>query len=514
MRPPHSTLLSGAPIQSSVMDSIPRPSVPDHLWRPTDSPTSLKVLLVDDDPDDVMLVRDLVEAGEGNIRCDTVSSFEEGLEVIGEGLHDAYLIDYRLGARDGLELISETVSSASGPMVLLTGMGSESIDRKALSCGAADYLSKNDLTAESVQRSIRYAIQSWRARHAAEEGEARYQSLFEGVPVGIFRLGPDGRIIDVNRTAVELLDYPDKESLLGRPARDLVEDKYRQVFDGPTLKGETVDHIDVEVRLADGGRRWVALTTEVVRDTSGQFSHVECAITDISERKAAEGAKGTFLAGVSHEVRSPLTAMIGFLDLVNQAGDSLSNDERTQMLETVSRQADDVLNLIEDFLASARVEAGTLKVVSVRCNLAAQVRQVVESIQHNARISIELTGDGVFAAADPARVRQIIRNLLTNADRYGGNTAVVEVKQIAGVASIEVRDEGPGVPEADRQKIFEPYGQSEANRRVNGSVGLGLHVSRELARLMGGELSYDYVAGWSVFTLCLPEHHEELPIRV
>lgn len=232
------------------------------------------------------------------------------------------------------------------------------------------------------------------------------------------------------------------------------------------------------------------------------------------EEKNAELAKlmeekETFLAGVSHEVRSPLTAMIGFLDLVNDAGESLSIDERTEMLETVSRQADDVLNLIEDLLASARVEAGTLKVVSVRCNLGAQARQVVESIAASTRVDISVRGDGAVADADPARVRQIVRNLLTNADRYGGQNVVIEVTSANGVAVLSVRDDGPGVPESDREEIFQAYGQAASNRIVDGSVGLGLHVSRELARLMGGDLGYEYVDGWSVFSLFLPEHYDE-----
>ena len=491
-------------MKSRVSELTSNVSAPDRPRRPTDSLTPLKVLVVDDDPDDLIIVRDFVEAG-GDIRCDAVSTFEEGLEVVRAGLHDAYLIDYRLGAHNGLDLIREMASSATGPMVLLTGMGSESVDQRALSVGAADYMPKNELTGESLQRSIRYAVETWRARRAAEEGEFKYQSLFDGVPVGLFRLEPDGRIIDVNWTAVELLGYPDKGSIVGGIARDLVDDRYEHVFDAPAPDDEGAE-LDVEVRLRDGGHRWVALTTEVVRDSAGRVSHIGCAMTDITKRKAAERGKETFLAGVSHEVRSPLTAMIGFLDLINDAHGSLSSGERTEMLETVSHQAEDVLNLVEDFLASARVEAGTLKMVSVPCDLAAQARQVVESIEHNTRIAIEITTDGAIAAADPARVRQIFRNLLINADRYGGDDVIVEVSRIGGAVQVEVRDDGPGVPEADRHDIFEPYAQSGANQRVDGSVGLGLHVSRELARLMGGDLIYDYVYGWSIFSLRLPAH--------
>jgi signal transduction histidine kinase len=276
---------------------------------------------------------------------------------------------------------------------------------------------------------------------------------------------------------------------------------------------DLIVHSNRRDEIGELARAFGDMTTQLNTLTSELEERVQERTRELREKNAELARvmqdKETFLAGVSHEVRSPLTAMIGFLDLVNDAGDSLGSEERTEMLETVSRQADDVLNLIEDLLASARVEAGTLKVVSVRCDLAAQIRQVVESIQHSTRIDIELIGDGAIADADPSRVRQIIRNLLTNADRYGGNLVVVETDRLDGVAAIQVRDDGRGVPEQDRREIFEPYGQSEANRRVDGSVGLGLHVSRELARLMGGDLAYDYVDGWSVFSLFLPEHYDE-----
>lgn len=218
--------------------------------------------------------------------------------------------------------------------------------------------------------------------------------------------------------------------------------------------------------------------------------------------------KETFLAGVSHEVRSPLTAMIGFIELVNESGEALDSSERTEMLETVSRQADDVLNLIEDLLASARAEAGTLKVVSVRVDLAAQARQVVESLGKNTRVGIDLDGKA-YAQADPARVRQIIRNLLTNADRYGGESVEVVASGSRSHVTLEVRDDGEGVPEGDRDSIFEAYGQSDATRSIHESVGLGLHVSLELARLMGGDLTYAHEGGWSRFRLDLPAYVEE-----
>jgi signal transduction histidine kinase len=213
--------------------------------------------------------------------------------------------------------------------------------------------------------------------------------------------------------------------------------------------------------------------------------------------------KEVFLAGVSHELRSPLTAMIGFIDLVTASGDALASEERSEMLETISFQATDVLNLIEDLLASARAEAGTLKMASVRVDLAAQARQVMEATNPSTRTTIEFTGGAGAALGDPARVRQIVRNLVTNAIRYGGPSIELNAHVSGDVAVLEVRDDGDGVRDEDREKIFEPYGQAEGSRQVSGSVGLGLNISRSLARQMGGDLDYEYRDGWSVFSLRL-----------
>jgi signal transduction histidine kinase len=219
--------------------------------------------------------------------------------------------------------------------------------------------------------------------------------------------------------------------------------------------------------------------------------------------------KEVFLAGVSHELRSPLTAMIGFIDLVTSAGDALASEERSEMLETISFQATDVLNLIEDLLASARAEAGTLTMASVRVDLAAQARQIMEATNASSRSSVEFSGGVGHALGDPARVRQITRNLITNALRYGGEDIRLSAHTSGDIAVLEVSDNGEGVPEEDVEKIFEAYGQADGSKQVSDSVGLGLHVSRKLARLMGGDLDFEYRDGWSVFSLRLLRFTED-----
>lgn len=244
---------------------------------------TLRVLLIDDDPDDRLIVKDLVEE-ESAISCEVATSFDEGYEAIRLGRHDAYLVSLRLGARSGIDLVNQLASEASGPIVLLTGVQDGDADALALAAGAADFLVKDGLSRELVQRSLRYSVERWRERQRAEEGHAKYRSLFDGVPVGLFRIDRRGTFIEVNATAVRWLGYDDQAELVGSSVQEiLAEDQPR---DAPILSGGTEGELHLKTR--DGVSCWVNVNLETVRDRLGAVSHFEGAALDITEQKEAE----------------------------------------------------------------------------------------------------------------------------------------------------------------------------------------------------------------------------------
>ncbi len=210
------------------------------------------------------------------------------------------------------------------------------------------------------------------------------------------------------------------------------------------------------------------------------------------------------IAAVSHEIRTPLTAVVGYVDMLVELGPSLSQEERHEMLDQVGRQASDVQHLIEDLLVAARAEAGSLDVTTEPVELADVVKHVLESLDRDQANSVSVAVEAGTVIGDGARIRQIVRNLLTNAFRYGGPEVRVETTCHATSACIAVRDNGDGVPEAEVETIFEPYGRASNARPVAGSVGLGLSISRELAHRMGGSLEYRRANGVSTFELSLP----------
>jgi signal transduction histidine kinase len=170
----------------------------------------------------------------------------------------------------------------------------------------------------------------------------------------------------------------------------------------------------------------------------------------------------------------------------------------------VVSEGTDLVNIVSDLLAAAKADSGTLTVSRVSVSLRAQVAQVLEGIHQDSGARIEISGESVQGIGDPGRVRQIVRNLVANAQRYGGETIRVELAQGTERAILRMCDNGPGVPEDERERIFEPYASAHGVHAHAGSIGLGLAVSRELARLMGGDLTYRYQDDESVFELTLP----------
>ncbi len=215
----------------------------------------------------------------------------------------------------------------------------------------------------------------------------------------------------------------------------------------------------------------------------------------------ANRQRDSFMATVSHEIRTPLTAVIGYIAML-QGG--IPEEDRDEMLATVAREAADVEHLLEDLLVAARVEAQSLQVASVPVNLAAQVAQVIEGLETSAVEGLAIETQPCGAIGDPARVRQIVRNLVTNAVRYGGPTVTIRTTALAGECHVLVVDNGDGIPSDEREKVFQPFEQSSTGRHVASSVGLGLPISRLLAEKMGGSLTYRYTDGHSIFDLSLP----------
>jgi signal transduction histidine kinase len=217
-------------------------------------------------------------------------------------------------------------------------------------------------------------------------------------------------------------------------------------------------------------------------------------------------SKDEFVASVSHELRTPLAAVLGFAEILRDGQVNLSSDERNELTSTIAREAYDLAGIVEDLLVSARTEIGSVHISQVELDVGANCAQVLEVLPHadQSRVTVSEPTGRVRAIGDPVRLRQIIRNLISNAIRYGGEDVRIEYRNLDGRAHLWVRDDGEELPPSAHERIFLPYVSAHDAGSRPSSVGLGLTVSRQLAEMMGGRLSYSHDDGWSVFELQLP----------
>jgi signal transduction histidine kinase len=214
-------------------------------------------------------------------------------------------------------------------------------------------------------------------------------------------------------------------------------------------------------------------------------------------------SKDEFLATVSHELRTPLTSVVGLAQELHDRWSDFSEVEIAELTSLLVGQSADIANIVDDLLVAA--SAATGEVVLNRCvvDLHQEIRSVVTE-PLDVRMDTPQAGT-LYVVADPLRLRQIVRNLVSNAVRHGGGTVHVVTASDGATASIEVRDDGLPLPAAERDRIFDAYYRAGTVEGKPGSVGLGLTVSRRLARLMGGDLVYDHDGGEATFTLTLPQ---------
>ena len=230
-----------------------------------------------------------------------------------------------------------------------------------------------------------------------------------------------------------------------------------------------------------------------------------------STLRSLERSRLEFIASISHELRTPLTAVLGFASELRDRVAEFSDEEIAQFSALIASQSAEVSGLVEDLLVITLAESGHLDVHREVVDVADEVARVYDSMPRDRRDQ-EATLDLVDAQAwaDPLRVRQVVRNLLSNASRYGGPHLKVLLATSGGHVTVTVSDDGEGIPEDDRDSVFQAYERSHGFPGRPGSVGLGLTVSRYLAEAMGGALSYERVDGESRFVLRLPVYRPEL----
>jgi PAS domain S-box-containing protein len=357
----------------------------------------------------------------------------------------------------------------------------------------------------------------------------RVRTAFDTLAEGLMVLDPAGRIVLANRAFSEVIGEG-SDALIGRPATGLgwsqptlpgVENTpWQQVF----TDGQPRRNVLMRLTDADGRPRTFMVNASPVPGAGGQPAGTLISLDDVTtleekevqlrlardEAEAANRAKSDFLANMSHEIRTPMNAILGFAELLRRGWQNNPQDTHRH-LDTILGSGRHLLALINDILDLSKVEAGRLEVERVPC----AVHQVVHEVADIMRLRAEEKGVRLVVAfpealpatvlTDPARVRQIVTNLIGNALKFTlqGEVAVtlhmvdaVRAGDAAPRLAIDIADTGIGIAADKLDAIFEPFVQAEASTtRQFGGTGLGLAISRRFARALGGDVTVSSVPG-------------------
>ena len=281
------------------------------------------------------------------------------------------------------------------------------------------------------------------------------------------------------------------------------------------IAGEQFDNVVYWVGAPGEARAAYSVTARQTAGAGGIRDGGVVVVRDITTELEAVRARENLAASVSHELRTPLTSIIGFLELAVDAPEL--TDETKRMLEIAARNSERMLGLVTDLLQTASDKDGSLTLAVEACDIAELARQSIESAQIAANRR-ELTLSAVIdrpaiTNADPFRIRQVIDNLLTNAVKYNrtGGSITVSVESTDEMVRVDVTDTGVGVSAADQAHLFDRFFRAGTARKSDVvGTGLGLGISRDIAKLHGGSLSVRSEVGvGSTFSLILPSAPQE-----
>lgn len=329
-----------------------------------------------------------------------------------------------------------------------------------------------------------------------------------------FALAKSIRFTNVNPAALKIIGAETRQQAF---ASVITRDSPPEVIGSLIAQFEALwlghDHVSVDFvgRRVDGEPIDITLIWGVGRSADGSIdpSRVIVVLADVTEARNAQRhlaslieSKDELVASVSHELRTPISSIMGMAYELHDRASDFSESERQELLSLIAEQSREVANIVEDLLVATRADIETLAIHHEAVAVVDEVRRIVAADKMDEKVTVSSESD-VVAWADPLRLRQILRNLLSNARRYGGDTVNIIVRGDTDRVVVSVADDGPGVPPEEEEEIFLPYTRSRTDEAMPGSIGLGLPVSRRLARLMGGDLVYRFDGG-SVFELSLP----------
>jgi signal transduction histidine kinase/CheY-like chemotaxis protein len=490
----------------------------------------LRILLVDDNPDDVEIIARLLEREFPGVEIEKSSAPEQFDRALERGRFNLVVTDFQLQWGDGLGVLRAVKERFPyRPVIMFTATGTQEVAVEAMKSGLDDYIIKSPKHYVRLLSSVRAVLQRTETERRAADLQMRLDHLLGWINIGVFRAEPGGRLLECNAAFLRLLGAESLEAAQDLFAREfaagMVVDK------SPLDKSVMSPAREVRVPFPDGDR-WF-LVEEVVVITSAGRQLVDGLAEDITERKMVEKKiqaayereadaraeaerlsriKDEFLATLSHELRTPLNVISGWAQYL-QGGD-LDAGEIAQALETIRRNIRAQTQIIDDLMDVSAIIMGKLRLSTQDVDADECLRGSLAAMRPAAEakgIDLEYLPDPgpIFVRADPARMQQIAWNLLSNAIKFtdSGGRVELRLKRDGGQVVISVRDTGRGIAPDFLPLVFDRFSQADSSiSRSHGGLGLGLAIVRHLAEIHGGGVKAESAGEGrgATFTVRLP----------
>ncbi len=460
----------------------------------------LRAVIVDDTEDLRELLRMALVRGGMSV-VGEAGDGRAGIEAVRVGQPDVILLDLSMPVMDGLEALPtmrQLVPNAR--IIVLSGFGADQMAERAMELGADGYLQKGASLGKILDH-IRDVVEGRAinpvgspaidATVVADKTVVPLPSgpwdAIEFAPYGVVEVSTETpyRIVRLNAAAQQVLDQP---TVAGAPLHESARALARTLADN-RLRGD----IEFEVTLADHA---VEVT---VRHTSTTLLLYLRTITD------EVGILRSAIATTAHEIRGPVAVLCAVAETIADAKEGdIDAEQNLRLMASIGRQARMLDGITADLLTAAQIQRGTLRIDLHTIDPVVTVNTVIAD-HYSATVAVEVE-DRRMIVADPLRLEQMLGNLLSNAHKYGAPPVLVRVRRSPdhpSLVSIDVTDQGSGVPPEFRQHLFREF--SRASGTSAAGTGLGLHVVRTLAQAQGGSISYaPGESGGAVFTLIMP----------
>lgn len=455
----------------------------------------IRILYVDDDPDDFFLVKSLLKKIDEPVYVlEHAASYEDALEKIKERF-DIFLVDYRLGKDTGLELIKEIkANQIHAAVILLTGMAIGSLDREALQLGASDYLVKGEFDAAILDRTLRYAHRDSLIKENLDLAGEKFRSIFERASDPFLLIDNESNILEANPSAVSKFEFDIDFSTNSNLAvfADLIEESLHKSQMIEKLQNK-FEIIDFEATLISKSGKSFRGIINIAKQNVNLF---QVLIKDLSALKAKEeeehnlkkfSSTGRIARLLAHEVKNPLTTIVLSADQLQMELPEEILKESGVLIEVIQRNCNRINHLVTQLLESTRFSELDISSQSIN--------KVLDEALDAVNDRIEMKGIKVVKNYDPdicsievdiEKIKIALINLIVNGveaiDKKDGLLKLSTMLK-GKFCRIEIEDNGGGISKENLERLFEPFFTSKSS-----GTGLGLTNTQNIILSHGGSI--------------------------